>query len=687
MKLLENNKPALLYSEIVPLIMPKGTYDWQKDKGILKVHGRGGNGNQVLIEYDSLLPKHKALVNAKYGDPYELVMSQPIKNLVRKDYKAEEFFEKYRFSNGSPLPKPTPTQPRDYKKEYTDACGWLNMIVAVLSDKKKLKSKPFYLTLDQFWKVCVDLIKSEGEALPYTVDNLRKRVKEYKLKGYESMISGRFENSNSMKVGKVDGAIDAEVAAKQIAMIRKAASLHQNFTPEEITINVNPIFQANGWEMLSRSTISNIIDANRHIVTPGKRGTRIYNSTIARQVIRERPHYPLQYVTLDGWTAELLYQDESGYNNRLVIVIVLDVMNNYPLGYAIGERENVELIRQACRNALLHTHELFHDYYRPWQIQSDHYGIKSQTPFYQAMGHLFTPAAVGNAKSKVIEPYFKDLNKKYCKYEHNWSGFNITARRENQPNAEFLNKIKKNFPDKKGVIWQLEQIIEKERAAKISEYKQQWSVIAADVKPPVLDAKQQIIVYGKQTGYLNSIIGKGLCVTIESQKLTYDSFDPAFRAMAHLKWRITYLPEHLDKIVATSEDNKFSFLLDQTRLIGMGIMNKKEGDNEYLQQIKEFNTDRKNEIVQTYIEDAELVDEILSNTPLQLNSDQETRIKLMFTNNGQQKEGLQDAKRLGVAKRLKQKQLKNDEVKENKNLLQQQVEYLDSKESFNKYLD
>ena len=126
---------------------------------------------------------------------------------------------------------------------------------------------------------------------------------------------------------------------------------------------------------------------------------------------------------------ELLYQEGNTYNNRLVVVIVLDAMNNYPVGYAIGDRENTDLIRQANRNASLHINDLFGSYYQPRQLQSDNYGIKNLTPFYQAMAHLHTPAAVGNAKSKVIEPYFKYLNKTYCQRFPNWSGFNITSKK------------------------------------------------------------------------------------------------------------------------------------------------------------------------------------------------------------------------------------------------------------------
>src|SRR5690606_8235724 len=120
------------------------------------------------------------------------------------------------------------------------------------------------------------------------------------------------------------------------------------------------------------------------------------------------------------------YQDKNSYSNRLVIVVVLDAVNKYPVGYAIGDRENSNLIQEANRNAIMHMKELFGNSYRPWQLQSDRYALKKLTPFYQAVAHLHTPAAVGNAKSKIIEPYFKYLNKECQKYfPHNWSGFNI----------------------------------------------------------------------------------------------------------------------------------------------------------------------------------------------------------------------------------------------------------------------
>ena len=98
----------------------------------------------------------------------------------------------------------------------------------------------------------------------------------------------------------------------------------------------------------------------------------------------------------------------------MTVVVVLDPFNKYPIGYATGYQESPELIKAALRNATNHTAELFGQRLRPVQIQSDNYQIKIMLPTY-GMAEYVTPAEVGNAKAKPIEPYFRRLNHKYAK--------------------------------------------------------------------------------------------------------------------------------------------------------------------------------------------------------------------------------------------------------------------------------
>lgn len=629
---------------------------------------------KVLIGYEDLKKRdnYRSKIETRFGNVYEYVAKMPIKALVEKDHKAEAYYMTYRFNGSQMLPV-------EHVKKYVVAASWLNMLVKFNQDKKQIK-KLLNLTVDKFYEHVCEIIKTDSISLPATYQRLVVKRQEYEAEGYECLISGKFGNKAAAKIGKTEEGFNEELAEKQIAIIRKAASLHNNFDAMQVTRAANIIFSKNGWPEVSHGTVYNVMKANGHITMPGARGQRAYNNEIAMQVKRRRPQFPLQYFTLDGWTVELLYQDKGSYNNRLVVVVILDAMNNYPVGYAIGERENAELIKEANRNALLHIQELFGNTYRPWQLQSDHYALKTLTPFYEAMSHLHTPAAVGNAKSKVIEPYFKDLNKNYCQRHWNWSGFNITSSKKNQVNAEMLDKVKQSLPNKEAVINQIHAIFYQERSLKCKQYMQQWQA-CPDEEKALLNREDRLMIFGTPTGYTNSITGAGLTPTICGQLRYYDTFDPNFRALQHLSFQVIYDKDDPSAILAISEDNKHRFVLNEKRMVAMDIRSASDADHQYLSEVRAFNKARREEIIETYVKDAEIVEKVIAHTPLALDDYNEATLKLMFTHKGQQKEKLQDAKGLKATPAPLPLQPPTADWQA------VQTQYLQSKTDFNQYLD
>lgn len=679
MKILDN----ILYIEFTDFIIA----GWKED-AVKKANYRNGpywqmtpdplDNRKVLVQFEELRPKDKTKLTAHFGNPYEYIAKEPIKKMVEPDNQAENFFKDHTYDNGKTLPF-------EHRVKYTTAASWLNLLNK-LNDNKKIIKKELNLSLEKFWLNVCDIIKADNIDLPSSYRRLLAKMSDYKETGYSSLIDWRFGNKLSAKIGKGEDGFDADLAEKQTAFIRKAASMHQNFDAQQITSFVNPVFEKNGWPTVSRATVYNMMRQNEHLTTAGSRGKREYHNTISMQHLRKRPDFPLYYFTLDGWTVELLYQENNTFNNRLVAVIVLDAMNNYPVGYAIGDRENTELIRQANRNASQHIAELFGDYYQPKQLQSDNYGIKNLTPFYQAMAHLHTPAAVGNAKSKVIEPYFKTINKLYCQRFPNWSGFNINSKKANQPNTEFLDKIKHSFPNKAGVIAQIEMIIAQERKVKLEAYMQAWNECPAHEKI-TMSRMDRLMVYGKAHSHTNSITGRGVTVSIDGEKLVYDSFEPAFRELQHEKWQIVYDECDLSCVLAITEDGKRRFVLDSKRALPMDVHSMTAEDHHYRAQINNFNKQQMNRVIETYVNDNAAVAEIMSSTPLSLTDYDEASIKMMFTSNGQQKESLQDAKGLKRIQHNDAKATAKEQQAETKNWQDMQNDYLNSKTDFNQYLD
>lgn len=624
-----------------------------------------------LVQYDTLRLKDKERIIALFGDPYEYVAKQPIKQLVQPDPIAEKFYVDYRYAENKFLPA-------DHRNRYTTAAAWLNMLIKVNADKKFIKNE-LKLSLDQFWTAVLDIIRIDAIELPITYRPLLAKMKAYKENGYSCLIDWRFGNKNTAKLGKTEDGFDPQLREKQLAFIRKAASMPNNFDAMQITNGVNAVFEKQGWPIVSSATVYNLMNENRHLTLAGSRGKRAYNNEISMQTKRSRPVFPLYYFTLDGWTVELLYQENGKFHHRLTMVVVLDAMNNYPIGYAIGDREDTELIRQANRNAALHIKELFGDNYQPWQLQSDNYGIKNLTPFYGAMAHLHTPAAVGNAKAKVIEPYFSYLNKNYCQYLPNWSGFNLNSKKSNQPNTEFLDKTKHNLPNKAAVIMQIESMMMAERKSKIQAYMQAWENTPAD-KKLVMNKMDMLMVHGRPSKHLNSIDGMGLTITLGGNRITFDSFDPSFRALQHLKWQVIYDEQDMSHVIVENYDVNKKFLLERKRVLPIDIQSMKPEDHQYRSQITQFNNDRRDEVMQKYLEDDNAVAAVLSNTEMLEN---ETHTKLMFTYKGQQKEKLQDAK--GLKQHIENIESETTDLQVN--WQQKREEYLNSKTDFSQYLD
>ena len=149
-------------------------------------------------------------------------------------------------------------------------------------------------------------------------------------------------------------------------------------------------------------------------ITTGNSGLNALRNKRSMQHKRKAPSMPLYFWSVDGWDAELLYQKvkdgTTTYHNRLTMVVVLDMFNEYPIGYAIGTHETPALIRAAVRNAIQHTKELFGEYHLVQQLQSDNYGRGALNSVYEAESKYYTPARVGNAKAKPIEPFFDIFN-------------------------------------------------------------------------------------------------------------------------------------------------------------------------------------------------------------------------------------------------------------------------------------
>ncbi|PZP39452.1 MAG: hypothetical protein DI598_19950, partial [Pseudopedobacter saltans] len=139
-------------------LIPKNNWDnIRKGKGFgkdISIIGRGGNGNEVLIEFESLPPVYQSLVQERLcngADPYQYAAKQPLRDMVKPDPKARQFFENYELPNGDQLSD-------EYKLHWSNGAAILNAFAALLADKRKLK-KDWNISIGDFWKLATELVK------------------------------------------------------------------------------------------------------------------------------------------------------------------------------------------------------------------------------------------------------------------------------------------------------------------------------------------------------------------------------------------------------------------------------------------------------------------------------------------------------------------------------------------------
>jgi len=626
-------------------IIKKDNYDQLVNRNRINVVRRGCRNTPALVAYDSMPERFKREIATRVGgDPYKQAQINQLEIRIVENMNANDFIESYKLNDGRNLPKET-------RREYYANAIVLDAIKKMINDKKSNHSSLGHRTKRAWEEISEgvqELDRSKyPHALPANARRLEERYKKYQKEGIESLIHKNFTNKNA---AKVDTDIKSAVLTELLADPR-------NLDNAQVMKFYNIFATTTGSQTITSSTVAIWRDKEETNIFAGRRGGVAFSNKKAMQVKRSAPTCPLYFWTMDGWDVELLFQktevkEKTGYStttyhHRPTVIVVLDAFNKYPVGYSIGMSETPELIKEAMRNAVKHTRELFGNMYRTHQVQSDRYAIKNLTPYYEIIANHSTPARAKNAKAKIIEPYFKSINKGYCQLQPNWSGFGITSGKESQPNNEYLNKYKKEFPDYEGVCLQVVEMMEAERASKLEQYLQKWNEMPDDDKVE-LKTENFLLAFGDDLKHSRTqkettvmIQHNGITVTINGIKKEYDCFDLSFRDHYSTQWKIKYDPTDLTRVLAINEDETLRYLLEEKYIQPMALKDRKPGDSGQLQKVREFNHSLEKQVTDFRQQN---IEKMVSVLPIMLQND--TLKKLMLTDShGQHKDRRNDDRR------------------------------------------
>lgn len=555
---------------------------------------RGCRNTPAQYAVDSLPERHRAAVYRRFPKPAEPQPKNVLERTIRLDNGAFSYFHNHKLEDGRYLP---PEVIRLYINNASILEGMRELRRQSDSIRKRggKKGHPD----SRFYPWMADLLAGLTDewthSLPLQPRPLKARYEKYISEGYASLIHRNYGNKSAAKV----------VSEEQEAVLVKLLAHHNHLEDTQVAKLYNEVAGHNGWKTLTARRIGDWRRSRELLVSAGRLGESKFRLAKHTSVKRMKPTKAMRMWSHDGWEVELYYRDYTNKKGgdrvmrsdmRLVVEVILDPVCNYPVGYAIGTRENPALIKHAMLNALTHTEELFGVMIGPDQMQYDQYGIKVLKPLYESIADLQTPARVGNAKSKPVEQYFSYLNREYCQLQPNWSGTGITSKRGKQPNRDALEKLKGDFPDRARVEVQIREIIQAERAKKRAEY---VSMFDGDVTSLEISKAVYLEHWGDTTGRYHGQETYGLCPTILGTIRRYESFDLEFKKLAHLKWQVYYDPFDLSEVLAVSEDGQHKFSLSEKHLPAMAVRDLSVQDRDYLGRVFDFQSETERWVAST----------------------------------------------------------------------------------------
>ena len=488
-----------------------------------------GEGNYALYVYASLPMKYKMRFEAKYGKPADVLKAQELKDWVREDEDARQYYEAFEYDlNG--------VQTRLSQKlidEYTTNASVLKMLWERMNELTSTTHALGGGRRGDLW----DIVFSQSEklrevtshTLPKNLARLKEKMSQFKKSGYEALISGKIGNKNTLKITE-------DAGRRLIALKRSRVPV---YTDSQIFKTFNEECEGKGWKPL-KSICSLKMWLERADVEPLWHDA-VYGEMSAHQKFdrRHKTQLPQMRDALwygDGTKINLYYRDEDGKVRTTSVYEVIDAATEVFLGFCISDNEDYEAQYMAYRMAIQVSghkpYEIVHD------NQGGHKKLQNQQ-FFDKLCHIHRTTAPYNGASKTIESVFGRFQQQVLHKDWRFTGQNITAKKDSsRPNMEFIeaNKDKLYTYDELKAAY-LKARTEWNEMAHPATGEQRIKMYEQSENPetPVVTPSNMIDMFWVQCDRMSTFTSSGIEITVKGKKRVYEVMTEA--GVPDIEWR------------------------------------------------------------------------------------------------------------------------------------------------------
>lgn len=490
-----------------PVITP-ANYQNLRHRGGINIlrHGRG-YGSYALIEYASLPERFKTRFVAKYGNPDELMKKEQIG--LPQDLNAQQFFYDRVLPNGERIPEPK-------QEEYTINARVLNALQDMFNTQKAMRracNNNTPVIWSNIFRASEELRETYHHTLPKSEARLRDKMREYAKSGYACLISGKFGNTNTLKITKA--------GERQIIALRRSKT--PVYTLTQLFEKYNGIAEKKGWKPLrSENSLRQFLE--RPDIKP-QWYDAVYGELASKQIYsrHNKTLMPTMRDSLwygDGTKLNLFYKDYEG--GKLVVKTafvyeVADAFNDTLLGYAIGKSENFDLQYKAFRMAVETSG------HKPYEIVTDNQGAQTskvaQAFFASITSHVSRTTSPYNPQSKTIERLFGEFQRQILGQDWRFTGGNISAKEAWKINREFVDANKES-------LYTYDELL-----AAYAEARRKWNAVngrltayQASVNPEteVVSQIDMVNLFWIRTDRPSKFTADGISIQYQKRKYTYE---------------------------------------------------------------------------------------------------------------------------------------------------------------------
>jgi hypothetical protein len=303
------------------------------------------NKKMMLVGYDALLEEHKNIVLKNIGNPYELIVREPVLAMIKPNPLAYNFFTAYTYNGGEKLP---------YQRilQYTRAESILSFIIAHTNIKDIRKN--FGMPAPDFYRHIANIIeaeklkgqddKYEGQLqldgkFPASYAKLLKRARDYAAtnKDYKFFIHPNYGNASSLKVNdNTEELLNNIYVMHHKPNYTEVHRIYEKFVSGQESIideETGEVYDNAKYVSVSVSTVYNYVAAweNKSFTHKKRSSDKIaYNQAYRPYASLEAPYYAGSLISMDD--RDLPFKTTTGI--RVKAYIAMDVASECFIGHS-----------------------------------------------------------------------------------------------------------------------------------------------------------------------------------------------------------------------------------------------------------------------------------------------------------------------------------------------------------------